>query len=94
MRLNRLHHLTFALALLLGQLLAFAHGFEHRALAPDVTCQLCLHAQGLDSAATTPVVAAVQLDASFEAPLAVSARLVPALLVRLYNARAPPVFLV
>lgn len=94
MRLNRFHHLSFALALLLGQLLTFAHGFEHRALAPEATCQLCVHAQGLDSGATSPAMAAAWFVASCEAPQAMALRRVPAPLARHHRARAPPVSLV
>lgn len=86
--------MSFALALLLGQLLTVAHGFEHRALSTEVSCQLCLHAQGLDSAATAPAASALAFVVSVEAPLAASSPRSLALPIRPFNARAPPLFLV
>ncbi len=86
--------MSFALALLLGQLLTVAHGFEHRALSTEVSCQLCLHAQGLDSGATAPSAVAVPFTAAVETPLAAPTRRCVAPQIRYFNARAPPTFLV
>lgn len=38
-------------ALFLGQWLVFAHAQQHSPLEPERVCQICLHAQGLDSGA-------------------------------------------
>lgn len=94
MRFRSIQHLSFVLALLLGQLLAVAHGFEHRALSTEATCQLCLHAQGLDSAATAPGAMAVAFVASVERPIAAPTRRCVAPQICYFNARAPPSSLV
>ena len=55
MRLNSLKKSLLIIALALGQWLVLAHGLEHPALAQDQACQICLHAQGLDSGATASI---------------------------------------
>ena len=58
------------LALLLGQWLAVAHGFLHPATAaPDVQCELCLHAQGMDSGAVAALPQQAVPQSTQEAPL-------------------------
>jgi hypothetical protein len=56
------HSLIFALVLLLGQWLSFAHELQHPSLDSDIDCQLRVHAQNLASgvapAAAAPFVAA------------------------------------
>lgn len=94
MKLRSIHLLSFALVLLLGQLLTVAHGFEHPALSTEASCQLCLHAQGLDSGATAPAAPALSHLASVEAPQAAPGTRGVARLIRSFNARAPPLSLV
>ncbi|MGQ0619051.1 MAG: hypothetical protein ACT4QA_03890 [Panacagrimonas sp.] len=65
MRLRFRHQVIFALALLLGQWLNLAHAYEHPALSADLHCEICLHAQGLDSGA----VAAALSDLSIPPPI-------------------------
>lgn len=60
--------LLLALALLLGQWLALAHGFEHSALQADPYCQICAHAQGLDGGALAPTLKLPTQQAVLETP--------------------------
>lgn len=51
MRLNSLKKALLILALALSQWLVAAHALQHTSLAQEQVCQICLHAQGLDSGA-------------------------------------------
>lgn len=55
MRVSVFKKCLIVLALVMGQWLSFWHAFQHPALgAADQLCQICVHAQGLDSGAITP----------------------------------------
>lgn len=69
-RIRTRHSVLLALALLLGQWLAFAHELQHPALGGDVDCQLCVHAQNLASGAAPASGGLPALKASAEAPQA------------------------
>lgn len=90
MRLRFRHQFIFTLALLLGQWLNLAHAYEHPALSADPHCEICLHAQGLDSAA----VAAAISDLSIAPPIADSrapaTRAAHVLVVAPCSIRGPP----
>ena len=61
MRLSGIRRLLFVAALALSQWLVAAHAWSHPALALDPTCQICLHAPGIDAGAVAgkpPVFAA------------------------------------
>jgi len=60
--------LILALALLVGQWLVLAHGWEHPALTPDVDCQIHLHAPNLLSGAPAAGGIVLQLPAIRLAP--------------------------
>jgi hypothetical protein len=82
------------LALLLGQWLAVAHGFLHPASAtPDVQCELCLHAQGMDSGAVSALPQHAVPVASQEAPQQLAAAPVQSSLNRNRPIRGPPISL-
>lgn len=51
MHVKQRYSLILALALLLGQWLAFAHGLEHPALSAHADCSACVHVHHLGSAA-------------------------------------------
>ena len=94
MRTHRRQAIVLALALLLGQWLAFAHGFIHAAsAAPDAQCEFCVHAQGLDSAAPGMALASLALPppATQSLPL-VAAPDIARALVLLPPATGPPAF--
>lgn len=90
MRIRTHHSLLLALALLLGQWMAFTHELQHPALGGDVDCQLCVHAQNLASGA--PAATATPQFASFtqEAPVAGGSVAVVAAQRRLHPIRGPP----
>ncbi|PPE75939.1 hypothetical protein C3942_03395 [Solimonas fluminis] len=90
MRVRTHHSLLLALALLLGQWLAFAHELQHPALGADVDCQLCVHAHNLASGA--PAAAAAQAFAQYtqESPAAATPVAVVAAQRRLHPIRGPP----
>lgn len=62
--------LLLTLALVLGQWLVLAHAFEHPALVKDNSCQICIHAQGLDGAALSVTPVPATLTATVEVPAA------------------------
>lgn len=83
------------LALLLGQWLAVAHGFLHPATAaPDVQCELCLHAQGMDSGALAVHAPALPPAAAHEAPLVALTAPLVSRVTRHCPIRGPPITLV
>jgi hypothetical protein len=89
---NRFHKALLVLALVLGQWLTLAHSFQHAALDPaDQQCQLCLHAQGLDSGAAPSLPNLVLLGIAQEAPVSLPAISSPGSAVRYCPIRAPPV---
>jgi len=53
MRLNSFRKALLILALALSQWLVAAHALQHAGLAQEQVCQICLHAQGLDSGAVS-----------------------------------------
>lgn len=60
--------LLFVLALVFSQCLVVAHAASHPALAVDLSCQICLHAPGIDSGALAAKPATLPLATSTEAP--------------------------
>lgn len=94
MRIRRLHEVLMVLALVLGQWLTLAHAFQHPALsAADFQCQICLHAQGLDSGAAPTPLQPASLAAAQEAPQRTAAPFFPTLAQAYYPIRAPPILL-
>lgn len=83
--------LLLTLALLLGQWLVLAHGFEHPAVQADAVCQICAHAQGLDSGALAPSAFGLPPSLPVEAALALRPtwpRIAPPRLA--HSIRGPP----
>lgn len=92
MRLNALKKSLLILALLLGQWLMAAHALEHAAAGADQICQLCLHAQGLDSAAAPVALPALALLHVAEAPPVTAPAIIPTVVPASYSIRGPPLF--
>lgn len=78
------------LALALSQWLVLAHALQHPALAQDQSCQICQHAQGLDSAAVLPPAPALVLLNSLEILQTPPLPEAPSATVRRYPIRGPP----
>lgn len=66
MRLNSLKKALLIIALALSQWLVAAHVLQHSALAQEKVCQICLHAQGLDSGAVQLVLPTLSLPQQTE----------------------------
>jgi len=93
MRGNRFATALMLAGLLAGQWLVFAHAQQHSSLtASDSACQMCLHAQGLDSGAA-PTLPSLAPPAAFEAPIAPLAPAVAFDAPRYHPIRAPPLSL-
>ncbi|MGH8516636.1 MAG: hypothetical protein ACREUE_04165 [Panacagrimonas sp.] len=93
-RFSRLRLGLFGLALLFGQLLQVAHAYEHKALSVHPVCQICIHGQGLDSAALAPSALALP-EFGAQAPIAqVLPSAVSTLRASAHRSRGPPVVLV
>jgi len=93
MRGNRFATALMLAGLLAGQWLVFAHAQQHSSLtASDTACQMCLHAQGLDSGAA-PSLPAVAPAVAVEAPVADVAPAVAFDAPRYHPIRAPPLSL-
>ena len=93
MRGNRFATALMLAGLLAGQWLVVAHSQQHATLtASDNACQMCLHAQGLDSGAA-PTVAAVLAVVTDAAPLAPPAVAILFAAPRYHPIRAPPLHL-
>jgi hypothetical protein len=94
MRLNSFRKALVILALALSQWLVAAHVLQHSALAQEQVCQICLHAQGLDSGAVSLALPTISLPQQIEqiADLPTA----PALQVAVtsYPIRGPPSLLV
>jgi hypothetical protein len=79
------------IALALSQWLVVGHALQHPALVQDQACQICLHAQGLDSGAVAPMPApALSFLPSREQPAEHKAVLAPLAVAAYYPIRAPP----
>ncbi|HVT36854.1 MAG TPA: hypothetical protein VHE37_14785 [Nevskiaceae bacterium] len=91
MRMSRVRTAAMLLALLLGQWLNLAHGFIHPVDAgPDAHCQMCLHAQGMDSGAIAPVTHLPPLAVSHEIPALPLRRAVISIAADGHRIRGPP----
>lgn len=90
MRALGTRRLLFVLALVFSQWLVVAHAAAHPALAVDLSCQICLHAPGIDGGALagTPVV--LLPCASTEAPAAAATGDIRAATSRDARIRGPP----
>lgn len=89
-RLLRHRSLILALALLLGQWLAFAHALQHPALLDDPACALCVHAQSLGSGALAAAPTAPSLPVANERPRAPRARVLAFVSRSIHPIRGPP----
>jgi hypothetical protein len=89
-RVQTHHSLLLALALLLGQWLAFAHELQHPALGSDVDCQLCVHAHNLASGAPAHAATPEFARHAQEAPPAAAPVVIVAAQRRLHPIRGPP----
>ena len=78
-------------ALALSQWLVLGHALQHPALAQDQACQICLHAQGLDSAAVLPALPSLILLTAVEIPQEPSLPEAPSATPRRYPIRGPPI---
>lgn len=90
MLLKRLHPVLLALTLLTGQWLALAHAAEHDLLAPDVHCQICAHAPGVDSAVAASPPPALHLTSFHEAPQRTGAPAAHSCALHKPHIRGPP----
>lgn len=93
MRLNSLKTSLLIIALALGQWLVVAHGLEHPALAQDQACQICLHAQGLDSGAIAVALPSLVLPQQNEKPIALPSTPFTRVTASAPPIRGPPLFL-
>src|SRR3569623_239135 len=66
MRLNSFRIALVIIALALSQWLVAAHALQHSALAQEQVCQICLHAQGLDSGAVSLTLPAISIPQQIE----------------------------
>jgi hypothetical protein len=66
MRLNGLKKALLIITLALSQWLVAAHALQHSAPAQEKVCQICLHAQGLDSGAVMPTLPTLALPQQIE----------------------------
>ena len=90
MRLNSLKKSLLIIALALSQWLVVGHTLQHSALAQDQVCQICLHAQGLDSGAAPLALPTLVLPQQHEKPaIALSAPLLR-VVATAYPIRGPP----
>ena len=79
--------------LLIGQLLQVAHAYEHKALSVHPVCQICIHGQGLDSAALAPSAPALP-EFGAQAPIAKALpSAIRTLRAAAHRSRGPPVVL-
>ena len=92
MRLHSLKKSLLIIALALGQWLVIAHGLEHPALTQDQACQICLHAQGLDSGAAPITLPNLVLPQQHESPFETPAVSVQRVVATAYPIRGPPLF--
>ena len=91
MKLRHLRLAALLTGLLLGQWLVLAHVSQHPALtANDHSCQICLHAQGLDSGAAPTLATLASLPIAQEAPSATGITFTPTLGASYYPIRGPP----
>jgi hypothetical protein len=91
MRSTLLRKSLLIIALALSQWLVAAHALQHPALAQDQACQICLHAQGLDSGAVAALPApALSFLPSREQPTEREPALAPVSVAAYYPIRAPP----
>lgn len=94
MRLNSFRKAVLIIALALSQWLVAAHALQHASLAQEQVCQICLHAQGLDSGAVALTLPTLSLPQQIEQiadlPLAPLLRVA----VTSYPIRGPPSLLV
>ncbi len=90
MRLNSFKKALLILALALSQWLVVGHALQHASLAQEQTCQICLHAQGLDSGAVQLTLPTLSLPQYSEVPADLPSA--PALRVVLTSSsiRGPP----
>ena len=66
MRLNSFRKALLILALAMSQWLVAAHALQHAGLAQEQVCQICLHAQGLDSGAVSLALPTLSLPQQVE----------------------------
>jgi len=90
MRLKSLKTSLLIIALALGQWLVVAHGLEHPALAQDQACQICLHAQGLDSGAVQLALPSLVLPLQHEQPVALPSTPIARVAAATPPIRGPP----
>lgn len=91
MRLNSLKKALLILALALSQWLVAAHVLQHSALAQEQqTCQICLHAQGLDSGAVQLVLPTLSLPQQVESLVDLPSAPLLRVAVTTYPIRGPP----
>lgn len=93
MRLNSLKKSLLIIALALSQWLVTTHALQHSALAQEKVCQICLHAQGLDSGAMPLALPTVALPQQQESPIALPAAPLLRVVVSTYPIRGPPTLL-
>jgi hypothetical protein len=93
MRGNRFATVLMLAGLLAGQWLVVAHAQQHASLAAsDAACQMCLHAQGLDSG-VAPTLLPVVPEIVTAAPIVEDAPSASFSAPRFHPIRAPPLSL-
>jgi hypothetical protein len=90
MRLMSLKKTLLIIALALGQWLVAAHALQHSALTQEQTCQICLHAQGLDSGAVQLALPTLSLPQQVEMPANLPAAPVLPVVLAASPIRGPP----
>lgn len=94
MRLNSFKKVFLIIALALSQWLVTAHALQHSALAQEQVCQICLHAQGLDSGAVSLALPTLSLPQQFEQIADLPQTPAQQVAVTHYPIRGPPFLLV
>ncbi len=90
MRLNSLKKSLLVIALVLSQWLVVGHTLQHSALAQDQVCQICLHAQGLDSGAAPLALPTLVLPQQEECPAIALSTPVLRVVISTHPIRGPP----
>lgn len=94
MSASRLRSLLLLLALLAGQWLTLAHGFEHSALQADVECTLCVQARAIGAGAPSSTATALRFEPAHVAPASTAVLALRPGAAVVYRSRAPPSLLV
>lgn len=90
MRLNSFRKAILILALALSQWLVAAHALQHANLAQEQVCQICLHAQGLDSGAVLVTLPTLSLPQQTERLAELPSAPLLRVVVASYPIRGPP----